>query len=158
MILYHGNNKIVPRPDVHISGEPPDFSWGFYTTEDPSQAAMLARREALRDGIPIITRYEYTPDEELFELRFQDVDDRWLDFVTFCRFSEASPVCIHRFDIVSGPMVDETIWNEVGRYMRGELSRELFMALCGSKRPARQTSFHTVGALLTLRYLGYEEV
>ena len=37
--------------------------------------------------------------------------DEWLDFIAECRVGK-----IHEYDIVEGPMADDTIWNFVNDY------------------------------------------
>lgn len=155
MILFHGSNEIVQRPMILISDYTKDFSWGFYTTEIFEQAEKWARRRAINGGIPVVNRYEYTPGEGLSLLSFSETNDDWLDFVVKCRNSKIVP---HQYDIVSGPMADDQIWNQLEQFSRGEIDRDQFMALCRFLHPTQQTSFHTANALLTLRYLGSEEV
>lgn len=38
--------------------------------------------------------------------------DEWLDFIAECRVGK-----IHEYDIVEGPMADDTIWNFVNDYL-----------------------------------------
>lgn len=40
--------------------------------------------------------------------------DEWLDFIAECRVGK-----IHEYDIVEGPMADDTIWNFVNDYLSG---------------------------------------
>ncbi|ERI65785.1 hypothetical protein HMPREF1548_06392 [Clostridium sp. KLE 1755] len=39
-------------------------------------------------------------------LKFESMTDEWLDFIAACRKGE-----MHRYDIVEGPMANDTIWN-----------------------------------------------
>ena len=64
----------------------------------------------------------------------------------------------HKYDIVEGPMADDTIYNYVQNYMDGKISRAAFWELAKFKYPTHQISFHTVSALDTLKFIGSEVV
>lgn len=66
-------------------------------------------------------------------------------------------VTSHDYDIVEGPMANDTIFNYVQNFADGKISREAFWELARFKRPTHQISFHTTRSLSTLRFLkGYE--
>ena len=75
------------------------------------------------------------------------MSDEWLDFIADCRSGK-----LHRYDIVEGPMADDTIWNYVNDYIRGMISKKQFWALAEFKYPTHQISFHTISALNCLRF------
>lgn len=58
----------------------------------------------------------------------------------------------HDYDIVEGPMADDTIWNYVNDFLSGDISREAFWALAKFKHPTHQISFHTEVALKCLSF------
>ena len=64
----------------------------------------------------------------------------------------------HDYDIVEGPMANDTIYNYVQGYLDGKYSREIFWSLARFKNPTHQISFHTKEALQTLRFIGEETV
>lgn len=49
------------------------------------------------------------------------MSDEWLDFVVNCRRGIS-----HDYDIVEGPMDDDTIWNYVDDFVRGHMIRSAF--------------------------------
>ena len=69
------------------------------------------------------------------------------DFIVACR--SGIP---HNYDIVEGPMADDTIFNYVQSYTDGEISRAAFWELARFKHPTHQISFHTARALATLTF------
>ena len=77
--------------------------------------------------------------------------DEWLDFVAACRNGES-----HEYDIVEGPMADDTVWNYVNDYLNGNISREQFWMLAAFKYPTHQISFHTEKALDCLKFIKSE--
>ena len=74
--------------------------------------------------------------------------EEWLDFIAACR--NGTP---HDYDIVEGPMADDTIYNYVQGFLDGKYSREMFWSLAKFKNPTHQISFHTVDALKTLKFI-----
>jgi len=91
--------------------------------------------------------YRYVENPELKILRFPEMSDEWLDFIAKCRAGE-----MHPYDIVEGPMADDTIWDYVNGFTSGQISREAFWALAKFKHPTHQISFHTVNALHCLTF------
>ena len=149
MLLYHASKEIVEYPEIRKTKYTKDFSWGFYCTRDIEQA----RRWAIRGtGEGIINRYEYTENPALKTLLFKELTDEWLDFISHCRAGD-----LHEYDIVEGPMANDTVWNYVNDYMQGTISREQFWVLAKFKYPTNQVSFHTLRALDCIHYVGNEE-
>ena len=64
----------------------------------------------------------------------------------------------HNYDIVEGPMADDTIYNYIQNFIDGKISRAAFWELVKFKYPTHQISFHTVSALDTLQFIGSEKV
>ena len=64
----------------------------------------------------------------------------------------------HDYDIVEGPMANDTIFNYVQNFADGKISREAFWALAKFKRPTHQISLHTARALATLSFVKGVEV
>ena len=144
MELYHASKVTVEFPEIRKSRYTKDFSWGFYCTNNFEQAVRWANRG---EGEPVINYYEYTPNDELSVLRFEEMCDEWLDFIAECRSGKTHP-----YDIVEGPMADDTIWNFVNDYLAGNIKRHQFWALAEFKHPTHQISFHTLSALNCLTF------
>lgn len=144
LIIYHAGKEVVEYPEVRKTKYTKDFSWGFYCTNSLKQAIRWANRG---DGTPIVNSYQYTPDNSLSILKFEEMTDEWLDFIAKCRLGE-----LHRYDIVEGPMADDTVWNYVNDFLYGDMTREQFWSLAKFKYPTHQISFHTLSALNCLRF------
>lgn len=153
MILYHGSNEVVDMPSIIKTKYTKDFGWGFYTTGIREQAEKWAHRRAVRAGTPTVSCYLYEPLVGLSIKEFTDTSDEWLDFVVSCRNGE-----LHSFDIVSGPMADDTIWDYLRDFLNGSISREAFHELVKFRHPTHQMSFHTMSALASLKFLDAEEL
>ena len=83
--------------------------------------------------------------------RYEEQAKRWA-----ARYGEKG--YLNTYDIVEGPMADDTIYNYVQNYMDGKITRAAFWELAKFKYPTHQISFHTVSALDTLKYMGSEVV
>ena len=150
MILYHGSKVIVEFPEIRTARYNKDFYFGFYCTQMPEQAVRWATRYGTRG---YLNKYEYTENSKLKYLVFEKMTEEWLDFIVDCRRGIA-----HSYDIVEGPMADDTIYNYIQNYIDGKISRAAFWELAKFNHPTHQISFHTVSALSTLRYVGNEVV
>ena len=149
IILYHGSRQIVEFPEVRIARFNKDFYYGFYCTLFLEQAKRWAVRF---DNGGVINEYVYVPDDTLKILKFPEMTEEWLDFIVSCRLGKP-----HDYDIVEGPMANDTIFNFVQNFADGKISREALWALAKFKRPTHQISFHTIRALTTLKFKkGYE--
>ena len=132
-----------------------DFGRGFYATPLYEQAAKWCGKFKRRGKDGIISRYEYdeSRESELKMLKFDSYSEEWLDFIISCRKGQA-----HQYDIVEGPMADDTIYNYLQNYLDGKISRAAFWELVKFKYPTHQISFHTISALDTLKFVGSEVV
>ena len=144
MELYHGSGTIVEFPEIRKTKYTKDFSWGFYCTKSYEQAYRWAERRR-EDGI--VNVYSYKENNDLKILSFDKMTDEWLDFIAECRAGK-----IHGYDIVEGPMADDTIWNFVNEYLNGNISREVFWEYAKFKHPTHQMSFHSIKALDCLKF------
>lgn len=146
--IYHGGTEAVVFPEIRKTRYTKDFSWGFYCTKNYEQAYRWANR---RNGAGVVSIYSYVENESLKILKFEEMTDEWLDFIGKCRAGY-----IHSYDIVEGPMADDTIWNFVNDFLNGDISREIFWAYAKFKHPTHQISFHSIRALECLRFEGSE--
>ncbi len=145
IIVYHGGSQIVETPEIRITRFNKDFYFGFYCTIMRKQAERWATRYG---KMGYVNLYEYCPDERLKMLKFDKMTEEWLDFIADCRIGKA-----HDYDIVEGPMADDTIFNYVQGFIDGKYSRTAFWELAKFKHPTHQISFHTARALTTLKFM-----
>ena len=144
--LFSGSCIIVEKPQVLISGFYKDFGYGFYCTNIEKQAKRWA---LTKKSNHIINIYSYTHNSELKILNFEEMTDEWLEFVVSCRRGIS-----HGYDIVEGPMADDTIWDYIESYIDGEISKEAFWVLVKFKYPTHQMVFCNDQALESLKYEG----
>ncbi|WP_223166076.1 DUF3990 domain-containing protein [Methanobrevibacter millerae] len=149
MKIYHGSTVTVKKPEIRIEKFNKDFYFGFYCTIMEEQAI----RWATRFGNGIVNVYEYEPDDSLKILKFEKMTEEWLDFIIACR--SGTP---HDWDIVEGPMADDTIYNYIQEFKDGKISREAFWALVKFRYPTHQICFNTENALKTIKFIESREV
>lgn len=142
--LYHGSGQIVEFPEIRKTRYTKDFSWGFYCTKSYEQAYRWAERKHEKG---IVNVYSYIENSELNIKKFDGMCEEWLDFIAECRAGKTHP-----YDIVEGPMADDTIWNFVNDYLNENISKEVFWEYARFKHPSHQISFHSIRALECLKY------
>ena len=148
LLLYHGSQQIVRQPEIRSGKYTKDFSTGFYCTILKEQAIRWATRFPTTGYVNI---FSCKLIDDLQIKRFETMTEEWLDFIVACRHGET-----HDYDLVDGPMANDTIFNYVQDFIDGTISREAFWALAKFKRPTHQICFHTQKALDTLTFEGYE--
>lgn len=144
MILYHASKEIVEFPEIRKTRYTKDFSWGFYCTNNYEQAVRWANRGS---GDSVINYYSCEQSSNLSVLKFDSMTDDWLDFIAKCRKGET-----HSYDIVEGPMANDTVWNYVNDFLTGRITRKQFWVLAEFRYPTHQISFHTLSALDCLTF------
>lgn len=144
MQIYYGSNVIVNQPEIITDGFYKDFGYGFYCTNFEKQAKRWALTKKNKH---VVNVYSYTENKNLNCLIFKEMSDEWLDFVVSSRQGIR-----HEYDIVEGPMADDTIWNYVDDFARGLISRTAFWELVKFKYPTHQIVFCTEAALKCLEY------
>lgn len=144
MELFHGSNVIVQHPKILTNGFYKDFGYGYYCTNIEKQVKRWA---LTKKNQHIVNVYSYEPKEILKIKKFSDLSEEWLDFIVDCRSGLE-----HKYDIVEGPMADDTIWDYIEDFIEGNISREAFWVLVKFKYPTHQVVFCTQEALSTLTF------
>ena len=113
MILYHGSNMAIDGIDLNRCRPYKDFGRGFYLTDIREQAQRMAARTArMFSGNPTLTMFEFDLEEaqssELKVKVFKEPDWEWARFVMSNRDINTTQPC-HDYDIVIGPVADDTI-------------------------------------------------
>ncbi|MDR3237989.1 MAG: DUF3990 domain-containing protein [Spirochaetia bacterium] len=149
MRIYHGSYCAVEMPEIRPSRNNKDFGQGFYCTELQTQAERWARRY----GTPVVNVYEYTEPHSIEVLRFPTMTEEWLDFIVDCRNGKP-----HGHEIIEGAMANDQVWNFIGDFVRGALTRKQFWVLAEFKYPTHQIVFCSQRSLACLKYIESYEV
>jgi hypothetical protein len=146
-MIYHGGYKEVCLPEIVKGRYAKDFGVGFYCTELKEQSVRWAKRF----DTPVVSMYDFKPVATLSELKFAEMSESWLDFVVRSRAGQE-----HNYDVVSGPMANDQIYNYISDYINGVLTKEQFWILAKFKHPTHQICFCTQNALNCLTFIKSE--
>ncbi len=131
--LYHGSNVEIKNIDLAFSKKGRDFGKGFYLNPDLKQATEMAVRiaETADKGVAIVSTFEF--DESIIkssnELKIKVFDDysvEWAEFVLLNRLN-LSDQQAHSYDIVIGPIVNDTVGVQLRRYIMKYISVEVLV-------------------------------
>lgn len=156
--LYHGSNVTIEKIDLCRSRKGKDFGCGFYLNPDKSQALEMAVRTAkrLQEGEPIVNAYLF--DENLLADKdtplsvkvFEEYSKEWAEFVMMNRRNMTSTPA-HPYDIVIGPIADDTVGLQMRRFMLGYIDIDRMIEELRFHKPAVQYFFGTEKAISYLR-------
>ena len=149
MIIMHGSFIEVPKPEIRLSKFNKDFGAGFYCTNIEAQAY----RWATRYGNGFVNYYNYEPNNMMNTLDFKEMTDEWLDFIAFCRNGGS-----HGYDIVTGPMANDEVYNYVADFLADSITRAAFWELVKFRYPTNQICFHSNKSLELLKFINAREV
>lgn len=132
MKLYHGSNLEVKIIDLKKSKVGKDFGCGFYLSKDKQQAMALAEKktEQLGCGEPILNEFDF--DESIIEqenlsvLKFDGYTKEWAEFVLLNRRNRTRE-SVHDYDIVIGPIANDTVGFQIRRYVSGLIDMDKFI-------------------------------
>ena len=156
MTLYHGSNVPIGQIDLSLCKPYKDFGRGFYLTDIKEQAEDMAFRRKRMTGIgePVVTCFHF--DESLLHdntLRvkiFPKVSVEWARFVLDNRDIHHQGFS-HPYDIVVGPVANDTVAFQLRRYLMGVISLEDLVKELEYKDINRQFFFGTELAISKLQ-------
>lgn len=129
--LYHGSNVKIETIDLKKSRPNKDFGRGFYLSADREQAWRMGEFKALTEGgEPVMNTYTF--DETILdsgELRVKKFDAytrEWADFIFLNRNNKQSEPA-HDFDIVYGPIANDRVGVQIGKYEAGDITLDQFL-------------------------------
>lgn len=149
MRLYHGSNMMIENIDLSKCKPYKDFGRGFYLTEIKEQAEKMASRTAaIYGGEPTVTEFEF--DEAALHTlsvkTFENPDKEWALFVLANR-SRNCRQPTHCFDIVIGPIADDTIATLFRNFNDGIIDLPTLVNGLKYKKVSSQYLFHSAKAI-----------
>lgn len=158
MKLYHGSNMAVRTIDFSRCKPYKDFGRGFYLTEIEQQAVLMARRTAsIYGGEAVATVFDFDEaaafgDSDLSVKRFEEPDEEWALFVMNNRSRIREHPC-HEYDIVIGPVADDTIATLFRNFDDGIIDLPTLVSGLKYKKISSQYFFHSQKAVAYLKAL-----
>ncbi len=155
MNLFHGSSVEVKSPSIKFARRALDFGRGFYVTSNFAQAEKWSKILQYRKNntVPAIISTFYFDRDALKNLKvlvFPAANGDWLDFVAANRKGLPLP---EKYDIVIGPVANDSTIDVINRYMSGEYTKEVAMLLL---RPQNLTDQYTFLTERALEYLKFE--
>ena len=156
--LYHGSNVAIEEIDLSKSRKGKDFGCGFYLNANIQQAKDMAERTTnrMKTGTPSVSAFSF--DESVLssatELNikvFEEYSIEWAEFILMNR-KNTSDTPTHPYDIVIGPIANDTVGVQIRRFIMGYISMEkLIEELRFRGKPAIQYFFGTQAAINQLK-------
>ena len=163
MTLYHGSDQIIKSPKLRPSIRTLDFGLGFYTTTNKEQSinfAIKVYNRSIRAGnLPegkYISIYEIDYDivqKELDVLHFESANESWFDFVVANRKNTWQG---KKYDVIYGPVANDTIYRTLIAFETGELSKSETIAKLKVRQLFDQMTFVSERSFSFLKYSGFE--
>ena len=152
--LYHGSNVVIESIDLCRSRKGKDFGCGFYLNPNKTQAMEMAVRtfKRMQDGEPIVNAYLfddsslYNEGMSLSVKIFEDYSVEWAEFILMNR-KNMTTTPAHTYDIVVGPIADDTVGLQMRRLMQGYIDIERMVEELRFHKPAIQYFFGTQKAI-----------
>lgn len=149
LILYHGTDCLFDAIDLSVSKNNRDFGRGFYTTTISSQAESWASSMKVRrhGEHAYVCEYEFVPCAGLKTLEFPGLTIEWLEFI---KENRSLGGVQHDYDVVMGPVANDSTLLTVNRYIQGAYTAEEALARLAYFKANDQVSFHTDQAISCL--------
>jgi len=161
MKLFHGSTLLVDKPSLIVSQRFLDFGQGFYTTTNQSQAegcALIKQKRDLNQSKAVVSIYQFPEicltNKNLRIKQFTKADVQWLDFITQNR----KGLAVHHFDIVVGPVANDTLYATLTLYESGILTKAETIKRLKTHKLFDQISFHSTEAFSKLEFAESYEV
>lgn len=133
MILYHGSDLEILKPDVIHSRKNLDFGRGFYLTPLYEQAQKWCGKFMRRGKEGIISIYDF--DESAINnckrLEFNSYSKEWLDFITNCRMGTDTL----EYDVIIGGVANDKVFNSCELYFKGYIDKDAALAKLRYEKP-----------------------
>ena len=157
--IYHGSIEIVENPEIRQPNRSLDYGSGFYTTTSFAQAQKLVKRRMKEKGVPkgYVNVYEF--DDKVLDsmkvLLFKKPNEEWVNFVMKNRTERGFT---HDYDIVYGPVADDSVYTQFTLYEGGIISMQTLIQELKTYKLVDQYLFHTEKALTAIKFIKSIEV
>lgn len=152
MILYHGSDVEIKKPDIFHSRKNLDFGCGFYTTPLYQQAEKWCEKFIRRGKEGIISHYSL--DDSVLKkcqiLKFESYTEEWLNFITNCRVG----IDTTEYDIIFGGVANDKVFNTCELYFKHYIDKNTALDRLRYENPNYQICFKKQGVIE--QYLCFE--
>lgn len=157
--VYHGSIDEVVNPEIRQPNRSLDYGSGFYTTTSYEQAKRWVERRMKDKGVAIGYVNIYELDEKLVKnmksLFFEKPTEEWVSFVMRNRTERNF---IHDYDVVYGPVADDSVYTQFALYEGVIISLPTLIHELKTYKLVDQYLFHTEKSLLAIKFVKSEIV
>lgn len=157
--VYHGSIEEVRRPEIRHPNRSLDYGNEFYVTTSYEQAKRLVERRMKDNGVSIGYVNVYELDDEAIKcmklLIFEKTTEEWVEFVMKNRTQRGFT---HDYDIVYGPVADDSVYTQFTLYEGGIISMPTLIQELKTYKLVDQYLFHTEKSLLAIRFVESKEI
>lgn len=115
--VFHTGYEEIPSPDIRYGRKNADFGQGFYLSGSDAFAGKWARQR--KDADIIVNSYELCLTG--LALKRFSRDEEWLGYIFANRGGYDDSLA--QFDVIAGPIANDTIYDTLGIFTSGVLSR-----------------------------------
>lgn len=152
--VYHGSLEVVRNPEIRLPNRSLDYGHGFYTTTSYEQARKLVERRMKDNDATVGYVNVYELDDELIKrmrlLIFEKPTEEWVNFVMKNRTERGFT---HDYDIVYGPVADDSVYTQFTLYEGGIISMPTLIQELKTYKLVDQYLFHTEESLQAIRFV-----
>ncbi|WP_051207801.1 DUF3990 domain-containing protein [Butyrivibrio sp. AE3006] len=150
--VFHAGYELIMRPDLHRGRKNADFGQGFYVTKDYEFATRWAREKSGEDVI--LNTYEL--DESGLKIKYLDRDEEWFRYIFSNR--RIKPDEFSEYDVIVGPIANDTIFNTLGIMTSGYLSDDEALKLLCVGPMYQQVVLKTLAAVDNLHFVSVSKL
>lgn len=157
--IYHGSIDVVEKPEIRRPNRSLDYGSGFYTTTSFVQAKRLVERRMKDNGVAVGYVNVYELDDNALacmkSLLFEKATEEWVNFVMRNRTERNFN---HDYDIVYGPVADDSVYTQFSLYEGGIISMPTLIQELKTYKLVDQYLFHTEKSLTALTFIESVEI
>ncbi len=152
--IYHGSIEEVKRPEIRHPNHSLDYGSGFYTTTSYEQAKRWVERKMNDKDVSVgyVNVYELDDNvlKDMKSLFFKKPTEEWVNFV---RRNRTDREFSHDYDIVYGPVADDSVYTQFMLYESGIISMSTLIQELKTYKLVDQYLFHTEKSLLAIKFV-----
>lgn len=152
--VYHGSLEEVRNPEIRLPNRSLDYGHGFYTTTSYEQARKLVERRMKDNDASVGYVNVYELDDEFIKrmrlLIFEKPTEEWVNFVMKNRTERGFT---HDYDVVYGPVADDSVYTQFTLYEGGIISMPTLIQELKTYKLVDQYLFHTEESLRAIRFV-----
>ncbi len=152
--VYHGSIEEVKHPEIRQPSHSLDYGSGFYATTSYEQAKRWVKRRMDDKGVSVGYVNVYELDDEAIKdmksLFFEQPTEDWVNFV---RKNRTERNFTHDYDIVYGPVADDSVYTQFTLYEGGIISMQTLIQELKTYKLVDQYLFHTERSLLAIKFV-----